>query len=159
MSLQKLINIDREKISRYFKSHYFNWSSRDSGSWRISKLENQSPCSQKHSFVDITTCKILQLAYISEIISKLYDNLQTQQLIVDNWYRKYKFSFWPCNEFFINQACSVKNIGLVFSCVFINIDCFSGKKTSTVKATTRLGPFFIVWWVSGKEFCDKVEQV
>ena len=88
--------------------------------------KNQSPCSQKHSFVDITTCKILQLAYISEIISKLYDNLQTQQLI--GTASTSSLFGHVMNSFFINQACSLKNIGLVFSCVFMNIDCFSVNK-------------------------------
>ena len=34
------ISINRQKPLRYLKLYYFSWSSRTSGSWRISKLEN-----------------------------------------------------------------------------------------------------------------------
>ena len=44
------VKINRQKAWK-FSAHYFSWSSRHSGSWRISKLENQFPCSQKYSNV------------------------------------------------------------------------------------------------------------
>ena len=42
------ISINLQNVSRCFKSHYFSWSSRDSSSWRISKLEKPVLISQKH---------------------------------------------------------------------------------------------------------------
>ena len=70
---------NRQKVSRNFKSHYFSWSSRDSG---FRKTENQFPYSQKHSFVDI---KIPYNLLVSENILKFYKwkaktTSKTQQL-------------------------------------------------------------------------------
>ena len=53
-------NCKWDKPTKSFKvfhiRHYFSWSSRDSGSWRISSLNwrDQFPCSQKTLFLDIT---------------------------------------------------------------------------------------------------------
>ena len=53
-----LITINRQKDSRDFSPHYFSWSSRDSGSWKIwiSKLEKQASTHgfKKILFLDIT---------------------------------------------------------------------------------------------------------
>ena len=53
-----LITINRQKDSKDFSPHYFSWSSRDSGSWKIwiSKLEKQSSTHvfKKTLFLDIT---------------------------------------------------------------------------------------------------------
>ena len=50
---KRKIDINRQKVSRYFKSYYFSWYTQTSGSWRISELENQFPSSQKPLCLDI----------------------------------------------------------------------------------------------------------
>ena len=45
------VKVNRQKTSKYFKSHYFSWSSRHSGSWRISsKLKKNSSHVLKNHF-------------------------------------------------------------------------------------------------------------
>ena len=63
------INVNLRKVSRYFKSHYFSWSSRTYGSWRFSKLEKPAPIFSKTHSLDITRPYNL---LIFEIISKFY---------------------------------------------------------------------------------------
>ena len=48
------ININCQKVSRYFKSCYFLWSLRASGSWRISKLEKPVGMFSETFSLDIT---------------------------------------------------------------------------------------------------------
>ena len=45
---------NRQRVSRYLKFHHFSWSSRTSGSWRISTLEKPVPMLSKTLSLDIT---------------------------------------------------------------------------------------------------------
>lgn len=65
------ININRQRVSRYIKSHYFNRLiiSRTSGSWRIYKVEK--PVDIFHNTYSRHN-KTLQLAYIWKYFEMLY---------------------------------------------------------------------------------------
>ena len=45
---------NRQRVSRYLKFHHFSWSSRTSGSWRISTLEKPVPMLSKTLSLDVT---------------------------------------------------------------------------------------------------------
>ena len=47
------VKINRQKVSKYFKSHYISDVWRNSGSWRISELEKPVPMFSKTLFLDM----------------------------------------------------------------------------------------------------------
>ena len=78
--------INGKKVSRYFKFRYqFSWSSRNSSSWRIYKLENPVPMHVlKNTFsgqYNSKTCLYLKI-FRNFIQVQGQENLQTQQLIL-----------------------------------------------------------------------------
>ena len=96
VKIQILILTVSQRISRYFKSHYFRWSSRTSGSWRISKLEKPIRI-LKNVFKNTLSrhYKTLQLAYIWKYfeISKVkgQDSSQNTTIIINLYWSSFLF--------------------------------------------------------------------
>ena len=70
------IDISRQKVSRYFKSHYFRWSSRTkllAPEESLRKTTMQFPCS-KNTLASLSITRPYNLLYTSENISfKIYE--------------------------------------------------------------------------------------
>ena len=90
-------NINRQNVSRYFRSHHFSWSSRTFGSWGISSLEKTRAMLSKTLSLNITRPS-LQLSYILKYLESLYakcqGNLQNNSWILIYTEANIYFNSW-----------------------------------------------------------------
>ena len=98
-----IFNRHDHKVLRYLKFHYFSWSSRTSGSWRISKLENSVPMLSKTTLSwHYKTVQLADIWKYFEILNRSAKTTsKTQKLILSYTEIHICFNSWA--KFLLNN--------------------------------------------------------